>query len=109
MQEHRHQRFISILNKGLNEFLLEELPANPGTVITISYLEVTEKETVVKAHISVFPVESREGVEESLKTLENKAGGYLRKNLRLRNVPIIKFVPDRGEDKRERIEELLKL
>lgn len=107
MQEHRHQRFISILHKGLNEFLAEELSSHLGTVITISYLQVSEKETIVKAYVSVFPVGEREGVEESLKTLENKAGGYLRKHLRLRNIPIVRFLPDHGEDKRERIEELL--
>lgn len=91
----------------MSEFLSEEFSSELGTVVTISHLELSEKETAAKVYVSVFPVKSREGVEESLKKLENKAVGYLRKNLRLRNIPVIRLVPDHGEDKRERIEELL--
>lgn len=107
MDEHRHGRLTAVIHHALGDFLREELQVGEGVFPTISFVEITDKGTLARVHVATFPKEAREEVEKKLKTVENKAVAYLRKNLRLKFIPTVRFIGDHGSDNVERIGELL--
>ena len=108
MKDLKRGRYSSVLRDAMSSFLLKEIETSLGTIISVSNVVISQKNTVAKIFVSVYPEDEREGIEKMLKKLENKAVRYIKDNLRLKKAPKIVFVLDVGESMRERIENILK-
>jgi ribosome-binding factor A len=97
------------LREEISSIIQQEIK-DPGIgFITILEVRMTEDLKYAKVHYSVYGSE-----EEKTKTVEalKRARGYIKhlvgERIKLRCTPDLTFVLDRGQDRAERIEELLK-
>lgn len=77
-----------------------------GALITVTRATIAPDLKNVTIFVSILP-KSREGeVIRNLKRLRTDFHGYLKEKTVLRNVPTVDFMPDFGEENRQRIDEL---
>lgn len=106
MPSHRKEKLASLIQKELGEIIAKEIESPPGSLVTISEVEISKDLKKAVIWVAVIPGETS---EEALEILE-KARGYLQHNLgeeiRMRAIPRIEFVIDRGPEHAARIEKL---
>ncbi|MBI2595087.1 MAG: 30S ribosome-binding factor RbfA [Candidatus Colwellbacteria bacterium] len=103
---YRKEKLSSLIQKELGEIIVREIELPPGSLVTISSVEVSKDFKKATVWVSVIPGEASEAVLEILK----KARGYLQHQLgeeiRTRIIPRIEFAIDRGPEHAARIEKL---
>jgi len=106
---YRRFRLQDQLREEISSIIQQEIK-DPGIgFITILEVKLTEDLKYAKVHYSVYGSE-----EEKAKTIEalKRARGYIKhvlgERIKLRYMPDLTFALDRGQERAERIEELLK-
>lgn len=106
MKPYRKEQLASLIQKELGEIIAEEIEPIEGSLATISEVEISKDFKNALVWISVIP--DGAGPETIEKLV--KARGYLQHQLgeaiRLRILPKIEFVLDRGAEHAARIEKL---
>ncbi|OGZ14623.1 MAG: hypothetical protein A3G11_02060 [Candidatus Lloydbacteria bacterium RIFCSPLOWO2_12_FULL_51_9] len=88
------------------EFLRKEFGTSP--LVSVTELFVARGLQSARALITVFPAHEEERVCAVLKKRQGALRQYLALHTRMKYVPEVFFEIDRGEQNRQRIEELLK-
>ena len=105
----RLEKLNELLKEELSKIIAREVDVPSGALITITRIETTDNKIASRVFFSVF--ESKTGDEEILlKELTRQTPfiqRFLNKRMRIRPVPKIKFLIDKEEKNRERVEELL--
>lgn len=104
MKERRSNRLGDEFRDLIAKYL--EQASDRTSMITVTRVELLHSGKLVRAYLSVFPVE-KEGAalffaERNLSEIK----AYLAKATKMRSVPSIEFVTDEGEKNRQRIDEL---
>ena len=104
----RIDRINEQIKKTLAEIIAEEADIPLGVFVTISKVDTSRDLRYARVFVSIFP-EKKFG--ETLRTLGKKIyflQGKLNKQLSMKPLPRIEFVPDKTEAEADRIEKLLK-
>jgi len=105
----RLEKLNELLKEELSKIIAREVDVPSGALITVTKIETTNNKISSGIFFSVF--ESKTGDEETLlKELMRRTPfiqRLLNRRMRIRPVPKIRFVIDKEEKKRERVEQLL--
>ena len=105
----RLEKLNELLKEELSKIIAREIDVPRGALITLTRIETTENKIASRVLFTVF--ESKTGDEENiLKELTRQTRfiqSLLNKRMRIRPVPKIRFLLDKEEKNRERIEKLL--
>lgn len=103
----RSDRVKSLVQSALGEIILREVEFSPGTLATITDIDLSKKLDFAKVFIGVIP--SQAG-EEALRLLTKRAP-YLQhlllKKINIKPLPTISFVLDKGVQSAAGVEKLL--
>lgn len=108
MQIRKLKRLESILGDVLAKFFEDEIDVPQGVFLSVTRIQVAESGINATVFVSVYPNTEREYLEKKLKKMENKASAFVREYLRIKRVPKISFMLDRGEEMRDKINRILK-
>ena len=101
----RQKRIASIIKRLAGNFLLQETSGD--SLITITRVELNKSAHTVSVFCSIYPYSNSSKVFEMLKRKEPQFKKYIKEKSKLKNIPTIRFVIDRGEAHRKKIEDLL--
>jgi len=104
----RVDRVNELIKETLAKIIAEEVDIPLGVFVTISKVDTSRDLRYARVFASVFP-EKKFG--ETLRTLGKKIyfiQGKLNKQLNMRPLPRIEFVPDKTEAEADKIEKILK-
>lgn len=104
----RVDRINELIKGTVAKIIAEEVDIPLGVFVTISKVDTSRDLRYARVFASVFP-EKKFG--ETLRALGKKIyfiQGKLNKQLNMRPLPRIEFIPDRTEAKADKIEKLLK-
>jgi ribosome-binding factor A len=104
----RIDRINEQIRKTLAKIIAEEADIPLGVFVTISKVDTSRDLRYARVFVSIFP-EKKFG--ETLRTLGKKIyfiQGRLNKQLSMKLLPRIEFVPDKTEAEADKIEKLLK-
>ena len=103
----RIEQVNDLIRQELGAIIKRDIEIPVETLVTVTHVETSPDLHYADIYLSVMP----EGDEEATLAVFEKVIGEtqrtLNRRLRMRPVPRIKFVIDRDEKKRERIERLL--
>ena len=106
MKPYRREQLSSLIQKKLGELIIRHIEFAPGSLATISEVEVSVDFKKTTVWVSVIPGEAGEGALKILK----KARGFLQHELgeevRVRILPRIEFALDKGAEHAARIEKI---
>ena len=108
MSRHRPARVADALQQELSQILRHELKDPRLRMVTISRVEVSRDLAHARVWVSVLGEESER--REAVEALHGAAGFVRQKlapTLRLRSLPQLRFVLDRGAEYSQRISDLL--
>lgn len=108
MTTYKHDRFTAIIEECMGEFLHESAITDGAHVVSVTGVRVNPKETVADVQVSVYPTLEEKELTKLLASLTRDAVDYLAKNARFRQLPVIRFVPDRGFEAAAHIDRLLR-
>lgn len=106
MKTRRVEEVSALLKREISKYIYETLAEEYG-MVTLTDIEVTADFKEAKAYISVYENENEEDV---LKELEEAAPKYqhdLGKKLHMKFTPKITFVPDKMQEKIDKVDKLL--
>jgi ribosome-binding factor A len=106
MREHRDEKAASELRDLMGEFIARE--AGRTTLITPSRGEFGRNPKFATIYISVFPAEETEHAIAFLSRNTSEFRDFLKKHGRFSVLPFVKFLPDYGEENRQRLDVLSK-
>lgn len=100
----------SEIQKELSKIISYKLvdPRLSGTFITILNVDTSPDISHCKINISVFPEEKREEALSVIKKCSSFLRKELAKNIKLRIIPELQFMIDKGYEHEEHINQLLK-
>ena len=104
MNNQKHNRLAEYIREVAAEYLVRE--SNRDSLITVTAVELSDKETRARILISVLPAE-KEG--DALEFVERKANDlrlFFMKKVKIRRAPRLSFAIDLGEKNRQRIDEI---
>lgn len=104
MREHRDEKAASELRDLMGEFIARE--AGRSTLITPTRVEFGNNPKFATIFISVFPETEMEHAIAFLSRNTTEFREYLKKHGRFSVLPFVKFLPDYGEQNRQRLDEL---
>lgn len=106
MDQKKAGRARSLIQKLAADFIERQI--NPaGTLTTVTRIETSPSFKEVGIFISVWP-ELKEGeVFKALKTAKRDFYEYMKKNFKIKYMPVFAFKLDEGERMRQKIEEIL--
>ena len=108
MATHKHDRFAAIIEEYMGEFLRASALADGSHVVSVTGVRVNPRETVADVQVSVYPTLEEKELTTLLSGLTRDAVQYLAEYARFRQLPEIRFVPDRGFAAAAHIDELLR-
>ena len=108
MPTHKHDRFTAIIEECMGEFLRETALTDGEHVVSVTGVRVNPRETVADVQVSVYPALEESALVKLLSSLTKDAVDYLARHARFRQLPLIRFVPDRGFEAAAHIDELLR-
>ena len=103
----KQERAGSVIQKLAADFISRNIDI-AGALVTVIRVEISPGFSQANIFFSVWP-EERE--REVLRALKNNFGGfyeYVKKNLKIKYMPVFKFEIDSGEKARFKIESILK-
>ena len=103
---HRSSRVSKLIRTELSKIILKEVEF-PGTLVTITEVEIDKKLESARVMVSVIPAKSSAGVLREL----GKAAGHLQylllKKINIKPMPRIIFDLDRGPENAAAVEKAL--
>lgn len=106
--DHRSEKLISLIRSEAAVFLKTCAETPPGTLLTVTRVELSSDQQYADVFISIFPAQRVGAFLEKFRRWQREFNMRARKELRVRRVPVIRFKLDETELKSERIQELLK-
>ncbi len=106
MKNYRPERISDLIIEELGKLLLKEIEV-PGTLITITDVDVIKDLRNATVKVSVYPTENSEKV---FKILQKKQGEFqflLGRKMNIRPMPQIRFIIDYGQEKAAQVEKRL--
>jgi ribosome-binding factor A len=107
MQEKQIKRIESALKDELAAIIQKEIDLKPGTLVTVTEIEISEDNRYADVYITVLP----ENTQGSVLTILKRASGFLRAELIHRfdwgRGPELRFQIDEGQRKADSIDSLL--
>ena len=107
MQEKQIKRIESALKDELSAIIQKEIDLQPGTLVTVTEIEISEDNRYADVYITVLP----ENTTGSVLGILKRASGFLRAELIHRfdwgRGPELRFQIDEGQKKADKIESLL--
>ena len=85
----RHNRSLSIMEKVINDFILENKMT--GVLTTIIDIRFPPRGETANVYLSVFPEKNKVGVEKWFKRKEKICRSYIMSHSKIRRVPKIIF------------------
>lgn len=108
MKQRRHDKIESLIQQELSQIIARELEFPLGTLVTISYVEVSPDAAEAKIGVSVIPTETTDSILEDMKKVQGRMQHLLNHKMNIRPMPRIHFVPDYGLDKAAKMDKLLR-
>ncbi len=103
----RPDRALSLIQKLAADFI--ERGINPReTITTVTRVELSPGMKDARVFISVWPEKREQEVLALLKEAKRDFYEYMKKNFKIRYMPVFEFRADGGERARQKIEEILK-
>ncbi len=103
----RLQRINQLIKKEISQLILREIDFAPEILVTITRVETTEDLLDANVFVSVFPENIFLKTVDFLKRKTGFLQGKINKLLRMRPLPRLHFLPEKGTSKAGRIEEIL--
>ena len=104
MNTQKHNRLAEYIREVAAEYLVRE--ANHDSLITVTGVELSDKETRARILISVLPTEKEADALEFTERKANDMRLYFMKKVKIRRAPRFSFAIDFGEKNRQRIDEI---
>ncbi len=104
MNTQKHNRLAEYIREIAAEYLVRE--ANHDSLITVTGVELSDKETGARILISVLPTEKEADALEFVERKANDLRLYFMKKVKMRRAPRLSFAIDIGEKNRQRIDEI---
>ena len=106
MNEIKHEKLRTLLKDLAAEFL--QMETNRTALITVTDCKLAENEKSAKIYVSVLPVDAEDSALLFARRKRTDFRNYVKTRTRLKHIPVFDFLPDEGEKKRQRIDELLR-
>jgi|SRR3972149_3801065 len=106
MKPYRREQLSSLIQKKLGELIVRHIEFSPGSLTTISEVEVSTDFKKATVWVSVIPGETGEGALEILKKARGFLQHHLGEEIRARAIPRIEFALDKGAEHAARIEKI---
>lgn len=107
MTGHRREKVASLLKRELSKLLVENLAERYG-LVTLTDIELTSDFKEAKVFILVHEQKYEREILDILESYVLEFQRILRRKLRMKFTPRLKFVIDKHLDKLERIDKLIK-
>jgi ribosome-binding factor A len=104
----RDKRVGEQIRKELSQSLFRDVKDPRVKTVTITSVKVTKDFSIAKVYYRFFDDCNVEDVQKGLESSSGFLQGLLKKSLRIKKIPILKFFYDEIPDKADKIEELLK-
>ncbi len=102
----RRDRFVPTLQKYVATFL--EQAFSGDTIITVTRISVSKDLRKATIFVSIYPSERAQVVFEKIKGRARELRSYVKSHLESKIVPFFDFELDKGEENRQRVEELFR-
>jgi ribosome-binding factor A len=106
MGQDRREKINKEIRKHFATFIERE--SNKTSLVTVTRCEISTDLKNVTVYISVLPIEMEDSVLNFLNRRKRDARDYIKKNIRIRVIPMVEFLIDYGEKNRQNIDQLLK-
>ena len=104
MNTQKHNRLAEYIREIAAEYLVRE--ANHDSLITVTGVELSDKETRARILISVLPTAKEADALDFVERKANDLRLYFMKKVKMRRAPRLSFAIDIGEKNRQRIDEI---
>lgn len=104
----RIQRVNELLKQEIGSLILRELDFNRDTMVTITEVYASDDLKQAKVKVSIMPFLKAEKILKVLNSQVFNLQKLLNKKLKMKIVPKIRFELDKSEERKTRIEQLLK-
>ena len=105
MTDIKKYRAKEALMHAAAEFIAQE--SNRTSLVTVTNIEVTNREKNVCVFVTVLPIEQSNAVIDFLSRRGNDMREFLKKKVSLRVLPYFTFKIDTGEKNRQKIDEII--
>lgn len=96
-----------LIKKELGQFILKEVEFPPDILITVTRVDTSPNLIESKVYISTMPEERGKEVLKILNKIIYKLQQKINKRLKMRPIPKIRFVEEKGTAEAGKIEEIL--
>lgn len=104
MNTQKHNRLAEYIREVAAEYLARE--SNRDSLITVTGVDLSERETGARILISVLPTEKEADALEFVQRKTNDLRLYFMKKVKIRRAPRFSFDIDLGEKNRQRLDEI---
>lgn len=104
---YRGQQIAEVIHRTVSEALLKEVDIPFGSFVTVSKVDLDPERKHAKVCLTVLPDSLALSTFRLVKTQTGQVQHRLNTTLRVKPVPRISFLLDKGEEKRHRIDKLL--
>ncbi len=105
MKPRRLEKINSLLRNLAADFLAKN---SDNSIITINYIETSRDLKTAKIFISIFPESKEAETMEILKLKTGELRKFIGSRIKMKFLPHLEFAIDKGEKKRQKIEEILR-
>jgi len=106
MNTQKHERLAEYIRETAAEYLSRE--SNRDSLITVTRVELSDKNDHARVLITVLPTEKEEGALEFVSRRKNDFRLYFMKKIDINRTPRFSFAIDMGEKNRQRLDEISK-
>jgi ribosome-binding factor A len=101
---HRKEKILGVVGRAASEFIERE--SNGKSLITVTNVDLSTDFQKAVIFVTVFPDQEEKKAVDFLKRNLNEFREFIKSHTRLQHIPWFDFEIDRGEKKRQRIDEL---
>lgn len=107
MSKFRSLKLRDYLRDNIGRIIIEEMDFEEDVLVTVIRTELTKKLGGIDVFISVYPTKYGENIIEQINKRLPYLQMLLRKKMRIKSIPRMRLVLDKGDERVARIEELL--
>lgn len=101
----RQEKVVELLRKLVSEFLAHE--SNRTSLITVTRVDIAPNFRRATIYVSVYPTEKAPPALNFLLRRRSDLRDYIKEKSRLKILPVLTIELDRGEENRQRVDDLL--
>lgn len=103
---YRSERLSEVLRDELSKLVMKEIDVPPGTILTVSSVDLSSDAKASRIGVSIFPESAS---KEIMKLLRNSSGRLhydLIRVMNIRTVPTLEFFLDTGPENAAKVEKI---